>query len=179
MPDARSQEPDAEGREPAARGPSAYLSALRLLARRELSEAQVRQRLARKGHPEDDIEAAVVRLKSERAINDARVAEAIARTAMAIKRRGKLRVRREIEQAGIAPAVARQALDTVFEDVDDDALLDAALRRRLRGDRPIADDREFQRLYRYLSTQGFESDRVVRALRARRAGRSSDSGDPE
>ena len=54
-----------------------------------------------------------MRLREERAIDDTRVAEAIARTATAIKRRGKLRVRREIEQAGIAPTVAREALDAV------------------------------------------------------------------
>ncbi len=149
-----------------------------MLGRRELSEAQVRQRLARKGHSEDDIEAAVQRLKQERAIDDTRVAEAIARTETGIKRRGKLRVRRQIENAGIAPAVARQALDATFEHLDDDALLQSALGRRLRGDRPIEDDREFQRLYRYLSAQGFESDRILRALNARRnrsSGRADDT----
>ena len=72
---------------------SPYLDALKLLARRELSEFQVRQRLSRKGHPMDDIDAAVARLKSERAIDDMRVAEAIARTSMTVKRRGRLRGR--------------------------------------------------------------------------------------
>jgi len=156
---------------------SPYLDALKMLGRRELSESQIRQRLVRKGHTEEDIDAAVKRLKDERAIDDARVAEAIARTETAIKRRGKLRVRRQIEQAGIAPAVARQALDSVFEDLDDDALLQAALGRRLRGDRLIADDREFQRLYRYLAAQGFESDRILKVLNARRSPRSTGSDD--
>jgi regulatory protein len=158
---------------------SPYLDALKMLGRRELSESQVRQRLVRKGHTEEDIDAAVKRLKDERAIDDARVAEAIARTETAIKRRGKLRVRRQIEQAGIAPAVARQALDSVFEDLDDDALLQAALGRRLRGDRPIADDREFQRLYRYLAAQGFESDRILKVLNARRSRHPSGADDAE
>ena len=77
-----------------------YLAALKLLARRELSEAQVRQRLARRGHDPDAIEEAVARLKEERAIDDARVAEAIARTETSVKRRGIVRVRRQIENAG-------------------------------------------------------------------------------
>ena len=159
--------------------PSPYIDALKMLGRRELSESQIRQRLARKGHAEEDVEAAVVRLKGERAIDDTRVAAAIARTETAVKRRGKLRVRRQIENAGIAPDVARQALDAVFDEVDDDALLQAALGRRLRGDRVIDDDREFQRLYRYLIVQGFESDRVLRALRARRGPASSGSDDTQ
>lgn len=158
---------------------SPYIDALKMLGRRELSESQVRQRLVRKGHTEDDIDAAVTRLKDERAIDDTRVAEAIARTETAVKRRGKLRVRRQIEQAGIAPAVAKQALDSVFEDVDDEALLEAALGRRLRGNKLIADDREFQRLYRYLAAQGFESDRILKALNARRSRRPPGADDVE
>jgi regulatory protein len=158
---------------------SPYIDALKMLGRRELSESQIRQRLVRKGHTEAEIDAAVTRLKDERAIDDTRVAEAIARTETGLKRRGKLRVRRQIEQAGIAPAVARQALDLVFEDLDDDALMQAALGRRLRGDRLIADDREFQRLYRYLAAQGFESDRILKVLNARRSPRSSGSDEAD
>ncbi len=142
----------------------AYIDGLKMLARRELSEAQIRQRLTRKQHPADDIDAAIARLRDERAIDDARVAEAIARTETSIRRRGKLRVRMQIERAGIAKAVARHAIDEVFGAIDDDALLEASLNRRLRGRTTIADDREMQRLYRYLVAQGFESDRVVRRL---------------
>jgi regulatory protein len=145
----------------------AYVDGLKMLARRELSEAQIRLRLARKGYDEEAVEAAVVRLRGERAINDARVAEAMAHTEVTLRRRGKLRIRRQIEQAGIAPAIARRAIDAVFESVDDDALLEASLAKRLRGRDRIADDRERQRLYRYLIGQGFEHDRVMRALRSR------------
>ena len=139
-----------------------------MLGRRELSETQVRQRLARKEYPEDEIEAAVGRLREERAINDQRVAEAIVRTETGIRKRGKVRVRLQLERAGIAKETARQAIDDVFEAIDGDALLESSLRKRLRGRETIADDREFQRLFRYLVAQGFESDRVMQALRARR-----------
>jgi len=147
---------------------TAYTDGLKMVARRELSEKQVRQRLARKGHDADAVDAAIARLREERAIDDARVAEAIARTETSVRRRGKLRVRMQIERAGIAKAIAKQAIDTVFDAIDDAALLEASLRKRLRGRETIADDREFQRLYRYLVGQGFESDRVLAALKARR-----------
>ena len=147
---------------------SAYLDGLKMLARRELSEAQVRQRLARRDHSPESIDSAVTRLKAERAIDDSRVAEAIARTETAVRRRGRMRVRLQIERAGIAPATARQAIETVFSDVDDQALIEAALGKRLRGPSPIRDDREFQRLYRYLIGQGFDRDRVMKTLVARR-----------
>ena len=148
----------------------AYLAALKMLARRELSEAQVRQRLARKGHDEDAIEAAVARLRAERAIDDERVAEAIAHTQVSLKRRGPRRIRQQIEQAGIARHTARRATEAIFEDVDAEALLASSLAARLRGRARIADAAEFRRLYRYLISQGFDADRVLAALKARRRG---------
>jgi regulatory protein len=146
----------------------AYLDGLKMLARRELSEAQVRDRLARKGYAPGVVAEAVARLRDERAIDDSRVAEAIARRETTTKRRGKRGVRLRIERAGVTTATARKAVDEVFESVDDRALLEAALARRLRGRDRAADDREFQRLYRYLVTQGFDADAVMRALEARR-----------
>ena len=56
----------------------------------------------------------------------------------------------------------------VFGAIDDDALIEASLNKRLRGRDTIADDREFQRLYRYLAGQGFESDRIMKVLNSRR-----------
>src|SRR3954471_12185297 len=103
-----------------------YIDGLKMLARRELSELQVRQRLARKGHDLDAIDEAIVRLREERAIDDARVAEAIARTETSVRRRGKLRVRMQIERAGVAKATAKRAVDEVFETIDDAALLEAS-----------------------------------------------------
>ena len=145
----------------------AYLDGLKILSRRELSEAQVRQRLARKKHDADAIDAAIARLRAERAIDDARVAEAIARTETSVRRRGKLRVRMQIQQAGISKEIAKRAIDEVFSAIDDDALIEASLRKRLRGRDTIEDDREFQRLYRYLIAQGFEHERIMRVLSAR------------
>ncbi len=145
----------------------AYLAGLKMLGRRELSEAQVRQRLARRGHEPDSVDAAVARLRQERAIDDTRVAEAIVRTQSSIRGRGKLRVLREVESAGIAAAIARRAVDDVFDGLDTDALLEASLAKRLDEREPIADDAEFRRLYRYLIGQGFEADRIIAALKAR------------
>jgi regulatory protein len=138
-----------------------------MLARRELSEAQVRQRLARRGFDADSIDEAIDRLKQERAIDDVRTAEAIARSETTLKHRGPVRVRRQIEHAGIASSTARRAVDDLFESVDDSSLLEASLAKRLRRQDTIQDERQYARLYRYLLAQGFEADHIVRALNAR------------
>jgi regulatory protein len=148
---------------------SAYIDGLRMLGRRELSEQQVRNRLLRKGHESEAVDSAIERLREGRAIDDGRVAEAIAHTATAVHRRGRLRVKRQIEQAGINPATARQALDKLYEGVNDEELLESALARRLRGRDHVTDEAEFRRLFRHLVGQGFEPDRVLAALKRRKA----------
>jgi regulatory protein len=144
-----------------------YLTALKMLARRELSEAQLRQRLTRRQHAADAIDAALARLKAERSLDDARVAGAIARSETGLKKRGRYRVTRQIEAAGIAPSIARRVVDETFAALDVDALMRHSLDRRLRGRERIEDDKEFQRLYRYLVAQGFEPDRVLVLLRSK------------
>jgi regulatory protein len=143
---------------------SAYLEALKMLAQRELSEAQIRRRLARRGESQESIDDAIARLKSDRSIDDERVAGAIARTQTAGRNRGRRRVLQQIEAAGIDKSIASRAVDQVFQDLDPDALLSASLEKRLRGRERISDDREFQRLFRYLSAQGFDSDRILAHL---------------
>ena len=147
---------------------SAYLTALKMLSGRELTERQVRQRLARRGYDDQAIDDAIQRLTSDRSLDDARAARAMAHTETTLRKRGRLRVTRRLQAAGIDPAVAQRATQEVFQTIDADALLDAALQKRLRGRERIADEREFQRLYRYLIGQGFESDRIVALLKRHR-----------
>jgi regulatory protein len=141
-----------------------------MLGQRELSEAQIRQRLTRRGYDPDTVDAAVARLVEERAIDDDRSAAAIARIETGVRKRGRGRVRSKIERAGISRAAAKRAMDDVFGDLDDDELLESALARRLKRGTAIGDQRQFNRIYRYLVGQGFEPQRVLAKLRGRRTG---------
>jgi len=145
----------------------AYVAGLTLLARRELAEAQLRTRLSKRKFAEDDIETAVARLRRERALDDRRTAVACARTQVRIKHRGRARVVRQIEALGIARDVARDAVAEVFAEVDEAALLEHALDRRLRHGMTLSDPAVFRRVHRYLLGQGFAPDRVMTLLRRR------------
>jgi regulatory protein len=138
---------------------------LALLAGRELSEAQVRQRLERRAYDVEEIDRAILKLKSEGAIDDRRVAEAIARTLISVKKRGRLRVVQAIGRAGVDRATARRAVEDTFGDLDPEALIDASLGRRLHGRTSVGDEAELARLYRYLAGQGFDPDQIRKALR--------------
>jgi regulatory protein len=145
----------------------AYTVALTLLSARELSESQLRTRLKRRQIDDDDIEAAVSRLKADGTLNDRRVAGAIARMESGIKHRGRARVIQKVRQAGIDGDTAKQAVDAAFEDVDEDALLERAMERRLRGnDRAELDDKARGRLVRGLVAQGFGLDAILKKLRS-------------
>jgi SOS response regulatory protein OraA/RecX len=150
-----------------------------MLASRDLSETQLRQRLARRGHDGEAIASTIARLMAAGALDDARAAGAIARIEAMIRRRGRLRVRQRLAAAGIAPDLAERVLDDVFDQVDADAMVLAALEKRLAGRAAIADTREFGRLYRYLVGQGFEAGRVLRLLRLRRAAAADGADSPD
>ncbi|MDE2572230.1 MAG: RecX family transcriptional regulator, partial [bacterium] len=55
---------------PQAREAGAYVTALRMLARRRLTEAALFAKLEQKGFSEEDVRAAVERCKSERYLDD-------------------------------------------------------------------------------------------------------------
>jgi regulatory protein len=145
----------------------AYVLALRLLARRELAEAQVRTRLAKRQFKDDEIDAAIARLRRERALDDRRTALACARTQVRLKHRGRARVVRHIEALGIHRDIAREAVAEVFAELDENALLEQALDRRLRRGLSLSDAAVFRRVHRYLLGQGFDPGRVTELLRRR------------
>jgi regulatory protein len=155
---------------------TAFAEGLRLLARRELSEAQVRERLARKAFEPGAIDEAVDRLRRAGALDDARVAVAAARTEALVKRRGRLRVQRQLAAIGIGPEVAARAVEEVFAAIDETAAIEQALARRLRGPHArIADAAHFRRLHQYLIRQGFSPDAVTQLLKRRwRAGAAAE-----
>jgi regulatory protein len=153
---------------------SAYLDALHLLARRELSVTECRTRLASKEHPQEEIDAAVAHLIETGALDDRRVARAHARTALNVKARGRLRIQRELHEKGIAREVAAEALAEVFGDADERGMVARAIQKRLRGRTVLKDRAESARLYQYLMRQGYTPAAVLAELRKLRGGGEQD-----
>jgi regulatory protein len=147
----------------------AYVTGLTLLARRELTETQLRARLIKRKFDSADIDIAVARLRRERALDDRRTAIACARTQVRVRHHGRARVLRQIEALGIARDVARQAVAEVFTELDEAELLEQALDRRLRHGVDLSDPVIARRVHRYLVGQGFDSSAVTGLLRRRRA----------
>jgi regulatory protein len=144
---------------------SAYTDALQLLARRELTEKELRGRLIDRDHPCEEIDRVIAHLLESKTLDDGRVARAYARTATDVKGRGRLRVMRELNAMGVAHETATEAVTEVFADVDERALIAKALQKKMRGRSRISDAREHARVYQYLMRQGFTPAGIVAALR--------------
>jgi regulatory protein len=168
MPRIGGRPPRREAAVGGAPAPDAYTTGLTLLARRELSTEQVRAALLRRGCPEPDVERALERLTREAALDDARTARAYARTAATLKHRGRQRITRELQALGLDRDLARAAVNETLDESAEEALLDQAIARRIRG--PIRDERELRRYHAWLIRQGFPPDRVRARLRSLAAG---------
>jgi regulatory protein len=153
---------------------SAYTDALRLLAGRELSAAEVRARLLNREHAAVDVDAAIERLQQHGSLDDNRVARAYARTAIDVKGRGRLRIARELHEKGISKDVISAALAEVFGELDERSLVARAIQKKLRGRSRPANAAEYARLYQHLMRQGFSPAVVSTELRRTRGGRDEE-----
>ena len=145
---------------------AAYFRALRWLTARELSEAQVRTRLAEKGYTDTAIATAVERLLQDRTVDDRRAAVAVARTEARVRRHGPHRVMGKLMAMRIDRDLAKDVVRELFGEEDEATLLDKTLDIRLRG-KPerLADPRERRKILAYLVRQGFSASAASAALR--------------
>ena len=147
---------------------AAYPSAIRLLARRDLSTAQLKTKLLDRGLEPDEIDEAIERLRAERWLDDERTAETHARRIIGVKHRGERRARQELEAVGIPAETAARVVRLVLDELDETDVLEKAIARHLPG--PIRDRAHFRRVYQALLRQGFAADQVAKALVARVGG---------
>jgi regulatory protein len=134
----------------------AFDYAVRLLARRPYSTAEIRRKLASKDIEPDFIEEVLDRLESMGYVDDYAFARYWVENRERFRPRGPRALRYELRQKGIAPAI----IDAVLEEVDQRAsALRAAQKkvRRLQGLEP----REFRhKLSAFLVRRGFGYDTV-------------------
>jgi regulatory protein len=147
---------------------AAYFRALRWLTARELSEAQVRDRLEERGYSIAAILPAIQRLKDERTLDDLRAATAVARTEAKVRRHGPRRVMGKLMAMRIDRDMARDVVRDLFGETDEEELLEATLDRRLRG-KPerLKDPAERRKILSYLVRQGFSASAASGLMRKR------------
>lgn len=140
---------------------SARAAALRLLARRDYTTAELRDKLVSRDYSAEDIQEALATLAAQGLLDDRRAAAAHVRTASRIKGRGRLRIQRELEARGLDRSLVREALEELPAS-DETAALNRVLLRRHLPPRLTAADR--RRLFQQLLRRGFTADVIAKAL---------------
>jgi regulatory protein len=145
-----------------------YDRALRLLAARSRSAAEIRRRLRRDGAVADRIERVIGTLVSRGFLDDAAHARAVTRSRVRSRAASSRRIEQELRRQGVASDVATEAINEVFADeaVDESAVALAVARKRaaLLADLPAPVQR--RRLYGFLARRGYSPDIVRAAVEA-------------
>ncbi|GAB3270156.1 recombination regulator RecX [Parahaliea aestuarii] len=135
-------------------------AAMDLLARREHSLQELRQKLHRRFGGASELAVELQRLQEENLQSDSRYAESFARQRM-LRGYGPLRLRQEMRQKGIPEAEASLALEAL--DIDWYSHAQAVCDRKF-GTGPAADLKEKGRRQRFLQYRGFSQDHISACL---------------
>lgn len=160
--------------------------ALRYLAQREHSRAELERKLARRATTDPDFDPVVRATAVARALDeltaaglldDSRAAASVVRTQA--PRYGDAHLRHSLRQRGVPDAQAQAALESL---ASDEYLRALAVWRRRFGDQPAADVRERARQARFLAGRGFPArliHRIVRGLDTGDANPAQTDTDPD
>ena len=142
-----------------------YTAAIRILKYRFNSELELRRKLQSKRFDKDDIDATMDRLRTEKWLDDDRFAGAFVRE-RSNKRVGKLRIRRELQAAGVSNDSANEALaQNVDADREREGLVTLCGKRmrllaRKHGEEYVKTSEGRSKLIAYLVQHGYDSTLV-------------------
>jgi regulatory protein len=126
----------------------------------------MRRALVRSGHAEDEVEAAIARLRQERLLDDASFAGRFARSRIAHHGLGRHRVRQALRERGVARSTAEAGLSEALTEVCEGATLDAVARRYWREHARDEPARRLRKLWAALLRRGFPAGLVHERLAA-------------
>ncbi len=143
---------------------AAMQAALRLLAQRDRSVAEVRQRLTARGHDASAVEAVIARLSEMAYLDDVAFAQRWVEGRQRTAPRGRRRLRAELAEKGIEPESAEHAVEVAAGDEHTQA------RRAALSRTPRLADADFptfaRRLGGFLTRRGFSGDVVYDVIRS-------------
>jgi len=142
--------------------------ALKLLGGRAHSTGELREKLRRRAAQAGAIDEVLARLKEHGYLNDQKFAESFAAARLANDKLGRMRVVRDLRQRRVAPALAERTVHTVYQGVNEEALIEDWVRRKYRlasRESLFQEDKEMAAAYRKLLRAGFPSGPIVKVLK--------------
>jgi regulatory protein len=142
-------------------------SAVRLLARRPYSVADLRRALRRKFSDEPAVNEAIAKLRQLGLLDDYQFALQYASFLVRHRALGPDRVRRQLQLKRVPEAAIDAALNRAYEEVSEQQILERALEKKLRGVRLPLTVPKFYSLCHSLRRLGFRSDAIMKTMRSR------------
>lgn len=142
--------------------PDLYSLSLRALMRRAHSIHEMREFLGRRAQESALVSRVIARLRERKYLDDAKYALDYARQHASSRRQGRFRIARELRGRGVPDQHIDAALETVFAETDEGALVRARIKRHLSHMRGSLGERKIASIYRSLLRAGFSAD-IIRA----------------
>lgn len=144
---------------------AAISAAFALLSGRDFAEAELARRLAKKGHGEPAVRAAVERCRELGYLDDAAYARGRARTRLERKPSGLRAIVQDLRRQGVARTMSEQIAEEVLEEAGGErAVVERALRAWIERKGEPTDWRSARRCSDHLARRGFSSAAVGDAL---------------
>lgn len=145
---------------------SAKTAALRLLARRQRTERELRDRLREKEYGDGLIQRVLTDLAAAGLVSDEQFARSLVHDSIALRPAGRLALRRKLLLLGVAKDTTDRVLDECFATVDQVSQALTVARRHLQRTRPTDDRaRVRSRISGALGRRGFSWDVIQQVLR--------------
>ena len=144
----------------------AFSVALRMLARRDATVAEIERRLNDKGIASPLIDETVVHLQEKGFLDDRRFARQWAESAIRSGRGFGPRIRLELERRGVPPDIVAEELAGLAGEYEELELISALLAKKFQGFAAAnATDREKHRVMQYFKRRGFSTAAIIQAFR--------------
>ncbi|CUA84566.1 regulatory protein RecX [Pseudidiomarina woesei] len=139
---------------------------VRLMARREHSAQELRQKLKQRGFDHNVVELVLEKAQQQGWQSDQRFAQVWVRTCIA-RGDGARKINAQAQQKGLSSELIQQALAA-----EQPNWSDACFERLLRkfGEQPPQDQKQRDKIMRHLLQRGFSFDEIKRALERQRQG---------
>ena len=107
----------------------------------------------------------ILKLQQMNYLDDAKYARNYARLHAQSRRQGRFRITRELRARGVADTVIDAALDSIFAETDETALVRVRIKRKISQARGPLDQKRIASLYRSLIAAGFSADLIRTEIR--------------
>ena len=134
-----------------------------LCAGAEQCAADIRSKILKQGFPVEEAERMIAYLQRNKYIDDERYARAYAVDKVRFSGWGRMKVRMGLRAKGMGDSVIVQALEYIPE-ADYEEAIGKVLASKAKG-LDLAEVKDRQKLYRHMASRGFESNKIITAMR--------------